>query len=64
MLIRNMTAEDISAVVEIEKECFSLPWSEKSFAESIAREDTIFLVCVLGGGGVFFFFGVLIIFHI
>ena len=46
MLIRNMTAEDISAVVEIEKECFSLPWSEKSFAESIAREDTIFLVCV------------------
>lgn len=46
MLIRNMTAEDIPAVVEIEKECFSLPWSEKSFAESIAREDTIFLVCV------------------
>ncbi len=45
MLIRNMTAEDIPAVVEIEKECFSLPWSEKSFAESIAREDTIFLVC-------------------
>lgn len=45
MLIRNMTAEDIHAVVEIEKECFSLPWSEKSFAESIAREDTIFLVC-------------------
>ena len=45
MLIRNMTAEDIPAVVEIEKECFSLPWSEKSFAESFVREDTIFLVC-------------------
>lgn len=45
MLIRNMTAEDILAVVEIEKECFSLPWSEKSFAESLSREDTIFLVC-------------------
>ena len=45
MLVRNMSAEDIHAVVEIEKECFSLPWSEKSFEESIAREDTIFLVC-------------------
>ena len=45
MLIRNMTIEDIPAIVEIEKECFSLPWSEKSFAESIVREDTIFLVC-------------------
>lgn len=46
MLVRKMTAEDIPAVVEIEKECFSLPWSHQSFAESIAREDTIFLVCV------------------
>jgi ribosomal-protein-alanine N-acetyltransferase len=45
MLVRNMTVEDISAVVKIEKECFSLPWSEKSFEESIPREDTIFLVC-------------------
>ena len=41
-----MTAEDIPAVVEIEKECFSLPWSEKSFLDSIQREDTIFLVCI------------------
>ena len=46
MLIRRMTLEDIPAVVEIEKQCFSLPWSEKSFEDSISREDTIFLVCV------------------
>lgn len=45
MLIRRMTSEDISAAVEIEKQCFSHPWSEKSFQDSIAREDTIFLVC-------------------
>ena len=48
MLIRRMTIEDIQAVVEIEKKCFSLPWSEKSFEDSISREDTIFLVCEEG----------------
>ena len=45
MLIRKMTEEDIEQVVKIEKECFSLPWSEKSFEDSLKREDTIFLVC-------------------
>ena len=45
MLIRRMTMEDIPSVVEIEKQCFSLPWSEKSFEDSLSREDTIFLVC-------------------
>lgn len=45
MLIREMAFEDIGQAVLIEKECFSLPWSEKSFQDSIAREDTIFLVC-------------------
>ena len=45
MLIRRMTLEDIPAVVEIEKQCFSLPWSANSFEDSITREDTIFLVC-------------------
>ena len=46
MIIRKMTAEDVSAVVEIEKECFSLPWSQKSFLNSLERDDTLFLVCV------------------
>ena len=45
MLIRRMTLEDVEAVTKIEQECFSLPWSEKSFEDSISREDTIFLVC-------------------
>ena len=46
MLIRRMTLEDIPEVVETEKQCFSQPWSEKSFQDSLTREDTIFLVCV------------------
>jgi len=45
MLVRRMTLEDIQAVADIEKQCFSQPWSEKSFEDSISREDTIFLVC-------------------
>ena len=45
MLIRNMNLSDIQAAVEIEKQCFSQPWSEKSFQDSIARDDTVFLVC-------------------
>ena len=45
MLIRNMTLEDIQAVAEIERQCFSQPWSEKSFEDSVQRDDTIFLVC-------------------
>lgn len=45
MLIREMTLEDITQVVEIEKSCFSIPWSEDSFRDSIQREDTLFLVC-------------------
>ena len=46
MLIRKMTLEDVARAAEIEKLCFSLPWSEKSFEDSITRDDTIFLACV------------------
>lgn len=46
MIIRRMTPEDVPAVAAIEKECFSMPWSEKSFLDSVDREDTVFLVCV------------------
>ena len=40
-----MSQADIPSVVEIEEQCFSLPWSKKSFEDSLMREDTIFLVC-------------------
>lgn len=45
MLIREMTLQDVPAVAEIEKACFSLPWSEQSLIDSVTREDTMFLVC-------------------
>lgn len=44
MIIRNMTPEDVKQVAEIEAQCFSMPWSEKSFLDSINRSDTLFLV--------------------
>lgn len=45
MLIRTMTPKDVTSVAAIEAQCFSQPWSEKSLLDSLAREDTIFLVC-------------------
>lgn len=49
VVIRRMQAEDLPQVCEIEKENFSLPWSEKSFLDSIKREDTIFLTALCDG---------------
>lgn len=43
-----MQPDDLSQVCEIEKANFSMPWSEKSFLESMAREDTVFLAAVCG----------------
>ena len=44
IVIRKMLSADLSQVCEIERDNFSLPWSEKSFLESMGREDTVFLV--------------------
>ena len=46
IIIRKMQPEDLVEVCKIEKENFSLPWSEKSFLESMEREDTVFLVAL------------------
>lgn len=48
LVIRKMQPEDLTQVCEIEKENFSLPWSEKSFLESMERNDTIFLTALAG----------------
>lgn len=45
MIVRRMTLEDIPRVVQIEEECFSVPWSKKGFEDSLKRTDTVFLVC-------------------
>ncbi len=49
VIIRQMQAEDLAQVCEIERENFSLPWSEKSFLESMERNDTIFLTALICG---------------
>lgn len=46
-MIRKMEFEDINKVAELEKNIFSMPWSEKSFQDSFASQDTIYLVEVL-----------------
>ena len=46
IIVRKMQPEDLLQVCEIEKDNFSLPWSEKSFLESMERNDTLFLVAL------------------
>ena len=41
-VIRAAGSADIPEIAEIERSCFSPPWSEKSLAEEIGPEDTFF----------------------
>lgn len=47
--IREMLESDLSAVAQIEREIFSLPWSQQGFADSIAQENTCYLVAQISG---------------
>ncbi len=49
IIIRKMQPEDLAEVCEIEKDNFSLPWSEKSFLDSLERTDTVFLTALVDG---------------
>ncbi len=49
MTIRNMTAEDIKAVAEIEQTCFSHPWSENSIRESFENHCNHFYIADVQG---------------
>lgn len=56
MQIVSMTAEHVSRLAELEKLCFSEPWSEKSLTEEIDNPAACFLVAmqqdeVFGYGG-------------
>lgn len=42
--IRRMNTEDCKEAAALEKEVFSLPWSEAGFAEALSMEHNIFLV--------------------
>lgn len=42
--IRLMKNQDLAQVAEIEKQIFSMPWSEKAFSDSLNSENTIYVV--------------------
>ncbi|MBE5853527.1 MAG: ribosomal-protein-alanine N-acetyltransferase [Lachnospiraceae bacterium] len=44
MIIRPMELRDVEAVVEIEKICFTMPWSEKSYRDTLANGNALYLV--------------------
>lgn len=53
-----MSEADLPQVAEIEKNIFSIPWSEKAFKDSMESENTIYIVAkerdkVLGYAGMY-----------
>lgn len=48
-MIRKMTEADLVQVAENEAECFSSPWSEKAFADTLTRPEMIYLVAEKDG---------------
>ena len=44
LTVRPMEAKDLCRVTAIEKETFSIPWSEKAFSDSMNLPYTIYLV--------------------
>lgn len=49
LIIRQMEERDLPQVCAIEEEAFSMPWSEKAFADTISYYHTLFLVAELEG---------------
>ena len=48
MEIRKMTAREVPRVAELEKNCFSQPWSEKSVAGELENPLSLWLVAMEG----------------
>lgn len=44
--LEKMGAEHITQIAQLEKECFSEPWSENALEEELANENSHFLVAV------------------
>ncbi|SFB21456.1 ribosomal-protein-alanine N-acetyltransferase [Acetitomaculum ruminis DSM 5522] len=47
--VDRMTKEDIVYVAQIEKECFSTPWSMDALNDSLKRNDTVFFAARCDG---------------
>lgn len=57
-MVRKMNSRDIASVHQLEKECFSRPWSENSLLNEVDKENSVFLVYeidreVVGYGGMY-----------
>ena len=57
--IRHMRQEDIGAIVKIEQECFSTPWTMEGFFDSLGLDYAVSVVAeeygkLLGYGGIYF----------
>lgn len=46
IMIREMTVDDLDTVVEIEKECFSVPWSRQGFMDALQKTGAYYIVAV------------------
>lgn len=44
IIIRNMTADDVSGVVLVENNSFKIPWSEKSFKDELENSLAVYFV--------------------
>ena len=49
MIIRKMNLGDVSAISELEKQCFSDPWSENSIASEVDNPLSYWLVAEVDG---------------
>ncbi len=62
MIIRRMKPEDAAEAAQIEKEVFSIPWSEKSFRDAVLNNGNIYVAAeendkIVGYAGAWGVFG-------
>lgn len=55
-LIRQATKGDAAAIADIEKACFSVPWSEEAIKETLCERNSLFY-CALRGEKLFGYIG-------
>ena len=46
--IVKMSADDVDRVVEIEQECFSMPWTKQGFLEALKQKKSFYYVAKIG----------------
>ena len=49
ILLGTMLKEDIPFIAELERECFSSPWTEKGLEEEITNENAVFFTAKCNG---------------